>query len=146
SNTPIAQLDRQYVLERCAAQPAPSKRTAAGDNQSTTSNGHEVGGHCQLCPGEKIRLDIGKDDGVVSEEILATRWESARQGHRTRRIRLHVEGVTSLGILSFAPHGIHLESWIARQGAFHETVLETRRPLDDEDAAFSPGRVHRHTP
>src|SRR5215510_11716721 len=42
SRTPIAQLDRQYVLERCAAQPAPGKRTAAGDNQSTTSNGHEV--------------------------------------------------------------------------------------------------------
>ena len=141
---PVVELDGQHVFERRSGESALGERPATQHEQPAAALGDEVGHQRELRAGEEVGFDVGHDQRVISEQLIAARRETGGERRRAAGARLYEKRVDAVGVLSFSGHRVDLEAGIDRPRARHEAVLEARRPFDREHAALAPGRIDEH--
>ena len=82
--------------------PRCANDAAAEDEQAAAALGDEVGRHRELRAREEVGLDVGDDERVVGEQLLALRGEAAGQRRRAAGARLDEERVLAVAVLALA--------------------------------------------
>ncbi len=132
---PPVQQQRQRVFDGRADESAAEKRLRTEDEKTAAASIDEIARGLELRARELIAADVGEDQRVVREEARGIGREPGRQRPAAAARRLNVVGIVPLLVLSLADDGIHFEAAIGGQRALQKTVLEARRPFDEQHAA-----------
>ena len=136
------ELERQQVLEQGSGESLAQERPRPQHEQAAAALADEAPRRLELGARELMRLDVGEHERVVAEERVARRGVAGGQAVAARLRRLHVERIGTLLVLALAHHRVDFETGIGRPRTLQEAVLESRRALDEQDAAGARRRLH----
>ncbi len=142
----ICPIERKRLLQGGSDEPAAEEGLRAKYEKASAALADEVTCGLQLVVREEAPLHVRKNDRVVREQGVPACGVACRQGCAARRGRLDVKGVRPLVVPALPHDRIDLQAWIAAPRTPEEAVLVPGRPLHQQHAAGTRGRLHEHAP